>query len=150
MSSLKETSPSLLIVVVIVCSLVFSWGYSQSKLYQNKPTQVVSTWVTSTVSSTWTVSTEYKYIEQTVEQMEATLTGAVKYEMLVKKEVSIEEKFDPISMEMKKVAVDDYYGVGAPYWKYRITFADGKVWYFYNQGHIDSPTELLVDEDVLK
>lgn len=86
------------------------------------------------------------YIYEEDKNPEATLTGAVKYEFLkIRFSRSV---FNPDTMQYEDMY--SYQVVEWPYYRYRITFQSGSVGYYYNQPHIDWPTELLLDEKNIK
>ena len=86
------------------------------------------------------------YIYEEDKTPEATLTGAVKYELL--KMRFSRDVFNPDAMQYEKDY--SYQVVEWPYYKYRVTFDSGSVGYYYNQPHVDWPTELLIDDENTK
>mgnify|MGYP006344939647 FL=1 len=89
---------------------------------------------------------KYIYDEYPEEDMIATLSGAIKYEILKKR--FTREVFNPEIMDFEQ---EEYYAwVDAPYFKYRVTFDSGSVWYYYEQPYIQWGADLLLDEDNIK
>lgn len=92
------------------------------------------------------VYAEYKYEEYPKEDMIANLTWAIKYEML--KQKYSRSVFNPDTMEYE---TEVYYAWHkAPYFRYRVTFDSGSVWYYYEQPYIQWWAELLLDEENIK
>lgn len=89
---------------------------------------------------------EYKYEEFPPLEMYATLTWAVKYEILQQK--YSRDIFNPDTM---KYETEVYYAWhNPPYFKYRVTFDSWSVWYYYEQTYIQWWSELLIDNDNIK
>lgn len=88
---------------------------------------------------------EYKYeVTDELQDIWVSLTWAIKYEVLLHKE--IKKVFD--SKKMKYVDKIVYYHSDSMYPKYRITFSSWSVWNYYLQPYIQWWYELLPDNDV--